>query len=270
MSNYDMVLQEIINRSPRCETETIKDGKKVCSVCGEYTEKEYKGYKVPRMCLCQRSKVRERQEKQEAEAIEVRRKECFGSSSSHLNERFEYSKDQGKAFKTCYGYAKAFNVKRMKSGLLLWGGVGTGKSYLASCIANYEIDKGYTVRFFNVVDLANKMRFSEDEDVLKLVERPALLILDDLGAERNTEWMQEKIFQIIEARLSQDKPMIITTNIPLTQFVSEDDQQKQRIYNRVLKACDPLEINGESWRVRELKERFKNNMRMYEEYGNED
>ena len=75
------------------------------------------------------------------------------------------------------------------TGLLLFGNVGTGKSYAAGCIANALIEKTVSVLFVGLADVVNRMQgnFGADRDAyLKTLMRPELLILDDLGEERNT------------------------------------------------------------------------------------
>ena len=96
--------------------------------------------------------------------------------------------------------------------------MGTGKSYAAGCIANALIEKTVSVLFVGLSDVVNRMQgnFGADRDAyLKMLMRPELLILDDLGAERNTSFGKERVFDVVNKRLLTGKPMIVTTNIPL-------------------------------------------------------
>ena len=127
-------------------------------------------------------------------------------------------------------------------GLLLFGNVGTGKSYAAGCIANALIDRMISVLYFDMTDVVNRMHdirisgnFGADRDsYLKRITRPDLLILDDLGAERNTSYGKERVFDIVNRRLLSRKPMIITTNIALSVMQKATDLDDRRIYDRVL------------------------------------
>ena len=104
-------------------------------------------------------------------------------------------------------------------GLLLFGNVGTGKSYAAGCIANTLIDRMISVLYVDMTDVVNCMQgnFGADRDsYLKRITCPDLLILDDLGAERNTSYGKERVFDIVNRRPLSRKPMIITTNIALS------------------------------------------------------
>lgn len=135
--------------------------------------------------------------------------------------------------------------------LLLFGNVGTGKSYAAGCIANALIEKTVSVLFVGLSDVVNRMQgnFGTDRDAyLKTLMRPELLILDDLGAERNTSFGRERVFDVVNKRLLTGKPMIVTTNIPLSVMQKAADLDERRIYDRVLEACVPIQFNGENFR----------------------
>ena len=149
-------------------------------------------------------------------------------------------------------YSENWNAFRQDgTGLLLFGNVGTGKSYAAGCIANALIEKMVSVLFVGLSDVVNRMQgnFGADRDAyLKTLMRPELLILDDLGAERNTSFGKERVFDVVNKRLLTGKPMIVTTNIPLSVMQKAADLDERRIYDRVLEACVPIQFNGENFR----------------------
>ena len=137
-------------------------------------------------------------------------------------------------------------------GLLFFGNVGTGKSYAAGCIANALIDNMISVLFISMSDIVNRMQnnFGADHDhCIKMILRPDLLILDDLGAERNTSYGKERVFDVVNKRLLSKKPMIITTNIPLATMKQATDIDDRRIYDRVLEVCVPVHFEGKSFRI---------------------
>lgn len=146
------------------------------------------------------------------------------------------------------------------TGLLLFGNVGTGKSYAAGCIANALIEKMVSVLFVGLSDVVNRMQgnFGADRDAyLKTLMRPELLILDDLGAERNTSFGKERVFDVVNKRLLTGKPMIVTTNIPLSVMQKATDLDERRIYDRVLEVCVPIQFNGENFRKGNAAENVK-------------
>lgn len=150
--------------------------------------------------------------------------------------------------------------RREGTGLLLFGDVGAGKSYAAGCIANALIEKMVSVLFVGLSDVVNRMQgnFGADRDVyLKMLMRPELLILDDLGAERSTSFGKERVFDVVNKRLLSGKPMIVTTNIPLSVMQKASALDERRIYDRVLEVCVPIQFNGENFRKGNAAENVK-------------
>ena len=85
----------------------------------------------------------------------------------------------------------------------------------------------------------------------------ALLILDDLGAERNTSYGKECVFDVVNRRLLSGKPMIITTNITLSAMQKATGLDDRRIYDRILEVCVPILFNGENFRKGNAAENIK-------------
>lgn len=100
-------------------------------------------------------------------------------------------------------------------------------------------------------DVVNRMQgtFGTDRDhYIKSLVRPDLLILDDLGAERNTSFGKERVFDVVDKRLLTGKPMIVTTNIPLSVMKQAVDLDDRRIFDRILEVCVPIMFDGDSFR----------------------
>ena len=110
-------------------------------------------------------------------------------------------------------------------GCLFWGGVGTGKSYLAGCIANALMEKEIPVRMTNFALILNDLAASfegRNEYISRLCRYP-LLILDDFGMERGTEYGLEQVFNVIDSRYRSGKPLIVTTNLTLDDLHNPED-----------------------------------------------
>ena len=87
-------------------------------------------------------------------------------------------------------------------GLLLWGPVGTGKSFIAGCIANALLDQGVPVMMTNFARLLNKltdMCVGDRNAYIDSFNSFPLLIIDDLGVERNSEFAREQVFSVIDS-----------------------------------------------------------------------
>lgn len=190
--------------------------------------------------------------------------------------RFEFAEitsENERNIRLCKNYVNKFEKMEEKSqGFLFWGDVGTGKSFAAGCIANELLDRGVSVLVTSLVKLVEEMsafdKNGHSEDVARLMRQLSqvkLLVLDELGAERYTPWTVEKIFQIIDARYNADLPVIITTNLTLTELMEEKNLEKKRIYSRILEKNLPLCWHGESWRNKQARNRFDEMLQILEE-----
>ncbi len=155
---------------------------------------------------------------------------------SHLNElkdltfeRFKPRGRKGLGDLQATSLEKAFNQARVYAGLLkgwllLEGAYGCGKTHLAAAIANFAVSMGVPTLFLTVPDLLDMLRFSykaEDttfEERFNEIRNAKLLILDDFGTQNATDWAQEKLFQIINYRYINKLPMVVTTNLNLSQI----------------------------------------------------
>lgn len=126
-----------------------------------------------------------------------------------------------------------------------------GKSFFAGCIANALLDRDIPVLMTNFPSILNRLTgmFSEDRaDFIASLGMYDLLIIDDLGVERNTEYAMEQMFHVIDCRYRSRKPMIITTNLKLEEIKNPPDLAHARIYDRILERCAPILFDGKNFR----------------------
>ena len=174
---------------------------------------------------------------------------------------------EGKAlFGLARRYAEHWEDMRADNiGCLFWGGVGTGKSYLAGCIANALMEKEIPVHMTNFSLILNDLAGSfegRNEYIARLCRYP-LLILDDFGMERGTEYGLEQVFNVIDSRYRSGKPLIVTTNLTLDDLRNPEDIAHSRIYDRLLSMCVPVRFTGDNFRQEAAQaklERLKNLM----------
>ena len=174
-------------------------------------------------------------------------------------DNFSVTKSNERNLKLCKRYATAFDAMLEKNqGLILWGNVGTGKSFAAACIANYLLDRGVPVIMTSLVKLLELIQGGEEKetDILARLNSAKLVIFDDLGAERNTDYALEKIYNIVDSRYRRQKPMIFTTNLTVAEMQEETDIRYSRIYDRVFEVCYPMQFIGQSWRMKTASRRF--------------
>ena len=153
-------------------------------------------------------------------------------------------------------------MKAENHGLLLWGNVGTGKSFFAGCIANALMKLEVPVCMTNFALILNYLAANfkdRNEYIARLCSFP-LLILDDFGMERGTEYGLEQVYNVIDSRYRSGKPLIVTTNLTLEELQNPEDTAHARIYDRLTEMCTPVRITGENFRkakAREKMERLK-------------
>lgn len=146
--------------------------------------------------------------------------------------------------KTCNDYVTRWAaMKENNIGILFYGSVGTGKTYLACAIANELRARGISSYITNLTRVINKLQgYGNDRQaIINRLTRHDLLVIDDLGAERGTEYAAEQVQNVIDARYMTGKPTIITTNLEMTDFDNPPTTTQARIYDRVRGMC-PITI----------------------------
>ena len=211
------------------------------------------------ICECMKKELEDKNEREMLEEIEKARNECFTSSNMH-NWTFENSAGYDPELeRVMKNYVKHYTeFKKNGKGLILYGPVGTGKTYLAACVANALIDEGRKVLMTNFATITNKLQgmWEGKQDYINGLNQYSLLIIDDLGAERNTEYMQEQVFNVIDARYSSGLPMIITTNLTKEELKKPSNIGCSRIYERILERCHPVEVASKSKRRAIIRDTF--------------
>lgn len=123
-------------------------------------------------------------------------------------------------------------------GLLLYGGVGGGKSFLAGCVCNELLKKQASVCATSFPRVLNVLQNSMDKQkALDRLARYQCVLLDDFGVERGTEYAQEQLFAVVDARYRAKRPTIITTNLSLNDLENPQNLAYSRIFDRLLELC---------------------------------
>lgn len=200
--------------------------------------------KIMPMCKCQKE-IDEREKTEEEQREKKKRIERL-FKQSRLGERFkECTFDSFKLSEETLGiqekikkYAETFINK--KESLFLHSHPGTGKTFLTAALTNHLINKGKSVVFVVVPDLLSKIKGTYSnkstetaEDLIKGLAECDLLIFDDLGAERHTsndDWANEMLFQIINNRYINNKPIVFTSNLNLKEM---NEKLSPRTFSRI-------------------------------------
>lgn len=222
--------------------------------------------KNPKRCLCEceirRSEERRMEDEARRKMDSIRRLKADGVQDKNMLE-WTFENDDGtnpelmnKARKYASAWQKAYEEN---IGLLLYGDVGAGKTYFAACIGNALLDQNVPVLMTNFPRLLNKLTgLSEDRnEFINSLNQFKLLIIDDLGVERQSDFALEQVYNVIDARYKNGQPVIITTNLTFSEIQNPPDMRYKRIYDRIVEMALPIKVIGESRRPKKQAEKMK-------------
>ena len=192
------------------------DDSPICASCGG------SGYVGSTMCECLRELCRQEQKKE----ISI----LAGSKETFSQFRLDYYPDRidpkygasprtimERNFQNCRRYAATFAPS--SGSLLFIGGTGLGKTFLSACIARTVADRGYSVVYETASHLFGKLekaRFSPSEESRREADKFSdcdLLILDDLGTEMPGQFVTAALYNLLNDRILDNKPMVVSTNL---------------------------------------------------------
>lgn len=255
--------QKAEEANPPAEDDYIQGGLRYCGKC--HTPKQtiipFAGKQLTVTCLCKCAEEAYQRDRDAQKAREFRamvdRYRQDGFRGSDLG-KWSFTVDDRQDPRTSdimRRYVDHFpELRRQGRGMILYGRCGSGKTFAAACVVNALIDQGYRCLMTNLSRIANTAAGMRDgkQAYLDSLNQYALLALDDLGAERNTEYMNEIVYGIIDSRYRAGLPMIITSNLSADELKNPKDIAEQRVFNRVLERCVPVEVNRSDRRRKKI------------------
>ena len=236
------------------------DGLLVCGKCNQPKETRVvlfgREYTAECMCPCKAEEFEREQKAQEDEQwrIKLRQLPVYEELNNRSLDACKFDNAEENIYiQKCREFAD--NWKQIKSegvGLLLCGPVGCGKTYAAACIANEVKAQGDGVLMTSFPSILKSQL--PLNDIVRQSQAYDLIVVDDLGSERDTEYAVEIVYQFINDRYATKKPMIITTNLSPKDMENAVDMRYKRIYSRVLEMCIPMVFTGEDRRAAKRKE----------------
>ena len=206
------------------------DERPACPACGD------SGYCGGRVCACLRRYYAREQQKDLSRMLDLGSQSFDTFDLDWYPERYDANfgcsprQSMETVYEICAGYAHRFG--RKPANLLLFGAPGLGKTHLSAAIAREVSEKGFSVVYDTAAQVFQRFeqqKFGrEDEDAAADVERILscdLLILDDLGTEMTTAFVQSALYQIINTRLMEKKSTIISTNLSPEQLAQRYSAQ---------------------------------------------
>ena len=232
-----------------------------CPVCKEPLGKRYIPFSsltYDIACKCMRDKAeQERARELEEKCIATCRK-LLNTYLRTLPEIYKavtlYNyKERDEDTRNALGVARRYVVKwpelrKEGKGLLFCGTSGNGKTHLSCAIGREVAAMGYTVRYIRTARLLRIIKDAQLgnlEDTIAPFERCSLLILDDLGKEKGSDWVNEQLNELIDCRTANKRPMIVTCNMTPEQFASDYDSA---IVDRLNSSCYRVKLETESYR----------------------
>lgn len=239
----------------------------LCPVCGKPKTaskmKDGKRVTFPVACGCIQAKQVEEQHATELKRHEIELRQRWDKSSFAMTtfRRDTFAADDGgnqSVSAVCRKYVDQWDeVRKDNLGILFYGSVGTGKTFLAHAIANALIDKCVDVIVTNFSRILNTLQACKDRQrELDALNSYSLLVIDDLGAERSSDFAREMVYSVIDQRGQVGLPLIVTTNLSIDEMQNTQDMQLRRIYDRLLYLCNiPFLMNGTSRRINDTETR---------------
>ena len=204
------------------------------------------------LCECEAKAVKLQEDSEKAENLkeEIERTRKSGFPDPELMQWTFAIDDRAneKASDISLRYCTHFlSMKEKGKGILYLGNCGTGKTFLAACIANELINQGFSVLMTNFSRLVNIIFGLKEgkQNYIDSLNSYDLLIIDDLGVERQSEYVAEIVQNIVDSRYRAGLPLIITTNLTPKDFSAESsDIAKSRLYSRISEMCLPVVVSG--------------------------
>ena len=255
------MIEKIVEGIPKDEPEEGsyyigEDGLKHCSICDGALEARIPwpwGSKMESiMCRCQIDKYNADMAalKTDETSLQILRYTSINRKLNPWISDATFEKDNGSQPKLsfCKEYAKNFEGKLKRgSGLILLGSCGTGKSFGAACILNAVLAQGYRALMISIEKIAEQAEeagFDGKGEYFDDLMNIPLLIIDDLGTARETEYMMEITNRVISDRDKSMKPLIVTTNITYDEIKNPRTDDWARIWSRINARAIPINFSG--------------------------
>lgn len=264
MESIGNIFESILpfKRAERKPGDYEQDGILYCGVCRAPKEmiihfdeeKKDEGRIVPVCCQCAEAAQDKEEERQRALRKRIAADEALQTLAEIEAVAFPASTFAGsvgadpKTERTMRRYAERFDeIAKQNIGLMLCGEPGCGKTFFAQAIANALIERGLLVMFTSIRQLAG-VKKDDAAYVRRCIKSCDLLVLDDLGAERETSYMAEQAYEIVNIRYEAKRPLLVTTNLTPKLMAQETDLNYSRTFQRVLEMCKPILITGNNRR----------------------
>lgn len=268
MNAISQVVEDLLQKNAPKSTDSHSDSNgRNCEICGRFIpvmQLEILGRLrvVQPCCKCEADQHTKAIEEAEERLKQDRISQLF--PLARMGSRFESCTLD--MFKSRVGSEKVLELsKRYISGfvkwgetsLYIWGKPGNGKSHLAAAISHEIMNQNNTVVFQSVPELLGRIRNTfnsqsreTESQIMSALMKCHLLVMDDIGSEKVTDWVSEVLFKIIDGRYQAKKPILFTSNLKITELADRfENVQGTRIADRILEMAIPVENKSTSYRM---------------------
>lgn len=265
---FEKAINDIANNIKYSPNDYEKDGIIYCGNCNTPKQVYVAVLKrnMPTLCKCGKEKIRQEQEyeekiKKQRQIEKLRQASLLGEKYQNAlfeNTETAHSKEFEHIFNRCRKYCEnAEKVLERGKGIYLFGGKGTGKTRLTACMGNELMKNYYTVIYTNFAEISKGI--INNMDIESRIASADFIFIDDFGTERITKgkedlWLQEKVFEIINKRYIDNKPIIFTSNYSVLEMMKERGLA-ERTADRIIEMCEAIKLNGESYRAIAMRNR---------------
>ena len=263
----------------RAQAEALRLDDKVCPHCGRELQAEWvefppalqrkygkQGEWYYHTCTPECEKKNDQREwehmRREARVATLRNRSGLSKRMrgySFANFKPYFSPSAARAAEKVENYLKSWEENReFGKGLYFCGGVGTGKTHLAVAVMNELMQrKRVPSLFVTVPEFLDNLREAymipgrDLDEWMDTVKNADLLVLDDLGSERPTEWVRERLFVIVNHRYREALPTLFTSNIGPRDLAT---QLGERTASRIIAMCDWISLEGDDYRESVVRE----------------
>lgn len=203
---------------------------------------------VKAICDCEKREEERLAEIRRKEMQEIEERARYKKSFGERAIRGSFNGDPSHALEVGRRYVDNFEANKGKkvNGIVFHGSARQGKTYAAEAIAYELFKKGYKVYMSTAMEIVQAFQYKKDMEVealKKRIDKADLIVIDDIGASRDTEFGKEVIFSIVDSRYTSGRPLIATTNKSLEEM--QENIEDQRLYGRILERCYPCEVEND-------------------------
>lgn len=242
-----------------------KDGLWYCGKCNtrKQVEVELFGERRKVMCLCECEQQRDEDVLRQVRFRERQKKLEMLRRESSVNSEASFDLDDGQNEKmsaVAHRFVDRFDeLKERRKGLVWYGNVGTGKTFYASCIANALIDQGRRCLFTSMMQIEKELAsdFHGRDEYMNKLKQYELVVLDDFGTERDTEYLNEIVYDVVNTVYENGGILLVTTNLQPDDFLNPADMFRRKTYSRLFEMCVFSKFDGADRRKQKMRDDYE-------------